>query len=820
MHAGRFFTGLSGRKCTVARISYVYAAIVLFGTMAAVGCQSKTSTSPSPTTKTTAAAQTPRDIVDRTINAYKQALAYSDDGQVRLSYKQDGQSLSDSAPLSVKYSLPNLLRVDAYQAEIACDGNKLHAIIRDESTASMDGQVVVKPAPKQWTLDELYADTVLRDTLQSGLGRHPVQLELLFGEAPLVDLVKQETSLKFLDAAKLEDQRCYRIEAALADGNYVFWIDEQQFLLRRIEYPAQALLPELAKAPGVTDLKIVADFTGAKFEKQLSASTFAFKLPAGAKQVHYFVLPPQGLPSQLFGKTPGEFKLTSTDGAALESKEFQGKLTALMWFTNDPACAWGLKQFSDALKTEAVKDKVNAFVIATEDRAVTNEQLAGVLKDWDIDVPLLRDFALAGQEIFQIKNAPTLVILDKDGRVQIFEEGVSPKLAQTLPVVLERLLAGDDLSAELLADARKSQEQYAQNVAIASGEQVQTAVVELPTATVADAREPQHFTRKLLWTSEDKALEEPGNLLAVSDKEQTRLYVVDGSRTVVEMGQDGKVLQKHRLDLPPTGGISYLRTAVNKDGKRWFVGSALLGKQLFVFDEAWQTSMRYPPDDQDHEGLHAVEIADLAGDGTPELYVGFWSLIGIQGVTLDGKREWTNRVVPTVLSIVSTPENELGWRKILVSGDRGYLYRLNQFGHQDPKLEVPNRQIHRMSAAEWTPSLMTTYCGVSYLADARLLAVGLNADLQEVWNYKLPVGQFNNQIQYLTAGRLRDPAQGEWVIAGPDGSVHIVSDDGEFSDSFAVGEILTGVAAATFGEHRVVLTATKSGVKAWKLEKK
>ena len=84
----------------------------------------------------------------------------------------------------------------------------------------------------------------------------------------------------------------------------------------------------------------------------------------------------------------------------------------------------------------------------------------------------------------------------------------------------------------------------------------------------------------------------------------------------------------------------------------------------------------------------------------------------------------------------------------------------------------------------------------------------------------MPPGQFNNQIQYITSGRLRDDAQGEWVLAGPDGSVHIVSDDGEFSDTFAVGEPLTGLATTKVGDDRVILTSTKSEVRAWKLEKK
>src|SRR5690606_12394787 len=115
-------------------------------------------------------------------------------------------------------------------------------------------------------------------------------------------------------------------------------------------------------------------------------------------------------------------------------------------------------------------------------------------------------------------------------------------------------------------------------------------------------------------------------VLENADEQDSRVLVLDGWRTVVELNAQGQAAAKHTLDLPEVGGVSFLRTAVDKSGQRLFVGSALLGKQLYLFNDAWQTQMRYPPDDQEHEGIHAVEIADLEDDGKLELYVGYWSL--------------------------------------------------------------------------------------------------------------------------------------------------------------------------------------------------
>lgn len=778
------------------------------------------SSAPRPASTSADAAQqlAPQEIVHRAIETYRQALGYSDRGIVRLSYKEQGQRLEDTAPLEVEYAMPNRLRVRAYQAEIVSDGKEVLARIEDALTNNLDGQIVRRPAPKKLTLDDLYADTVLHDVLQSGLGRHPAQLELLLGDAPLLDLVKPDAQLALADPVEIEGHPCYRVQAQLADGIYTFAFDQKEFLLRRIEYPAANMLPDVAANPAVSDLSIVAEFRDARFVSSLPDDRFVMhRLPENRHEVRYFVLPPQELPSQLFGHKPGAFQLTTPAGDKLASSDFEGKIVALMWFSHDPACAAGLQQLSEALAKSNAGDKVAAYVVATEDDSLPSETIAATLQEWQVEVPLLRDFELVGRDTFAIRNAPTLVVLGPTGEVQIFEEGVNPRLSQTLPVVIQRLQAGDDLAGEILADARKAQEQYAQNLAAASDASAQTAVVELPPAKIADRRDPEHFTLQQLWSTAEKELVEPGNFLVIPGQDGSRVFVLDGYRTVVELGADGKVATRHTPELPERAGMTYLRSAASGDGKRYFVGSALLGSQLYLFDENWKTLMRYPPDDQEHEGLHAVEIADLAGDGTPELYVGFWSLIGVQGVTLEGKREWTNRVLPTVLSLVATPANDVGWRKLIATGDRGALYRLNQYGHHDPKLEIPGRQIHRLAAASWPSSEATTYCGLSFQPDGHLLALGLDADLAEVWNYKLPAGQFNSQIEIVTSGPLRNENAADWILAAPDGSIHIVSSDGEFSDSFALGEALSGLATAQLGETRVILTATKGKVTAWKL---
>ena len=60
--------------------------------------------------------------------------------------------------------------------------------------------------------------------------------------------------------------------------------------------------------------------------------------------------------------------------------------------------------------------------------------------------------------------------------------------------------------------------------------------------------------------------------------------------------------------------------------------------------------------------------------------------------------------------------------------------------------------------------------------------------------------------------------QGEWWLAGPDGSIHVISEDGQLFDSFYYGASLSGIAAGKLGERAVLLVATEEGLAAWEIE--
>ncbi len=760
------------------------------------------------------------DVLKKMIDAYQHATSYRDNGQVRISYRQAGELHEDQADLIVKLERPNKLSLRAYQVTLACDGKTLHAKIRDEQTGDIDGQVVVRPAPAVITLPELHTDEILRDAISSGLGRHPAQLELLLSEKPLETVFDEQVERNLLSPESIDNHPCQRVEVKTVEGSFVFWVDQHDYLLRRLEFPTNELAQQIGQAGPVSDVQLAADFTDARFGDKLNDEEFRFEIPADAKQVRAFVLPPQPLPSKLFGKRPAGFSFASLDGSLVSRDSLKGKIAVLVWFNDHPASRTSLEQLNQVRDTVRNDARVQFVAVCTEPSSVSNLQLRQLVDGWKVGVPVARDLDAYGRDVFQIPFAPTLVVLDAQGVLHIFEVGANPNLAEQLPVVLGRLLAGENLAAELLAHYENDLATYHRALAAvgASGEpgSDQTTVIELPETKIPPRSDPRHLKLSKLWTCSE--LKAPGNILVISTPQQEqRIIVHDGWRTVAELDEQGKVVASHELDLPDKAAVSYLCTVTTNDGRRYFAASAVRSQQVHLFDENWQRLLSYPPAEQDHDGIMDVQLSNLDDDGKPELYVGYWSLLGVHSVTPDGRRLWSNRIVPTVLSLAVAP-NDGASRKLLVTSDRGSIVPLNEFGKHDPEINVNGRAIHQLFAAQFGGDRPTAYCGISYNEDGGLVAVGLNRDLVEQWSYNLPLGVFRTQIQFVTSGSFLDRPGGQWLLAGPNGSIHIISDDGDFVDAFHYGEELTGLAAARFGNDRVLLIAAGKTITVWRIE--
>lgn len=746
------------------------------------------------------------EVLERMAETYRDAPSYSDDGRVRLRYRERGNFAGDEAPLKVISEYPDKLRVEAYRAAAVCDGEMLYATIGDELSEEIERQVLARPLSGELTLEQVYHDPVLREALTSGLGRQPIQLDLLFEDDPLLSILADDVPRELLEPASFEDHLCYRVQAKTADGVYVFWVDQEEFLLRKMEYPAATILPELAESDDVKDLELVAEFRAAKIKPKATEEAYRFDVPADATKVRAFVLPPSPLPTQLFGKRPGEFQFYQTAGGKLTSTELSDAISVLLWFNVHPACRTTLEQLSSLYATHEAADGVNFVAIATDPSEVSNRQIETILKDWQVDLPFVRDLDAHGRDVFGIPLAPTLVVLGRDGTVQIFEVGANPELEKALATIIDRLQKDADLASEIIAQHEREQDQYRQLLELAAGEG-DTAVIDLALANIRPRSEPTQIKLEPAWSTSDVV--EPGNLLALTGDVGSSLLVLESGRAVVELDVAGETVARHELPIEDDR-VSLLRTHLDGEGKRHFLASAIQGRYAYWFDEQWKRLLRYPAAEQKHPGIFDCTLGDLDENGELELLLGFAGEVGVQSVRLDGSRRWSNRSMPNVLSVVAG-QGEENRGRLLVSGETGDILRIRSDGKQESTQRLGGSKIFHLFAASWATDSPTQYCGLTYSEAGNLIAVGLSTNLEEVWSYPLPAGSFRNPIQFVTGGMIGELEF--WCIAAADGSIHFIRADGGFSDNFAYGRELTGISLV----NRILAVSIQDAVEAWSI---
>jgi hypothetical protein len=346
-----------------------------------------------------------------------------------------------------------------------------------------------------------------------------------------------------------------------------------------------------------------------------------------------------------------------------------------------------------------------------------------------------------------------------------------------------------------------------------------TKMVEVLRAKIAPRSEPTTLAMSPLWTCAE--VKEPGNLLAVEIDGRPRVVVLDGWRQVVEIDAEGKVLGRHELKLPESAAVSFIRTAVDGEGRRFYALSSGRQQQLYLFDQEWKLVLAYPT--EEHPGIGDVQIGDVEGKGTLDLLVGFWGVVGVQRVSLDGERIWSNRSVENVLQLAlagaasSDGNSGGGGRRIECVTTRGTITPIDAAGKQSADIRIPNRALTALVVHDVDGDGAYEGCALAAVPDndSAVVAIGLDAAGAETWTYELPPGYHETPIERIVAARL--PGEGGWLLPAADGSIHLLTTEGQLVDRFNYGAVLSAAAIASFETENVLLVSAPGGVAAWSI---
>ncbi len=800
--------------------------VACLGLAIAVGCRQETPpTTEGPTAEAVAKPKeekldkskpgSGREVLTRMVDAYRKASSYADAGTVHLLAEAGGKKVIDqSVDFSLTLVRPNQVRLQAYMAMLVCDGKKIYAAIK-----ALPGQVVVRDAPPRVTLKTLFSDRILTSALTQGIAGAMPQLVLLLADDPMKALLRDAAEPALSESGQIAGRDCYRVQIKQPEGTATYWIDQETFVLRRIVLPTDEIRQAISEEQPVDRVSAVAEFPGAQIGGKVDPKAFTFEVPKDAEIVKFFI-PPN--PAQLLSKKVPDFKFYDSAGKPVTPGSLAGKITVLdFWASWCEPCKRSLPNLEKVYEQYKDNPKVAFYAVSVDEPKVENRELAKIFDDLKVKVPILRDNEQTAKAL-KFTGIPTTFILGADGVVQDGEVGGNPKLAEILAEKLEKLLAGENIfekpRREYQDQLKREAEMIEKAAASESSGGGPTAEEPKPPKT-APRSEPARFKLTSLWKCSQ--VKSPGNIFVIDGKTAPpRLAVVEDWKAVAEVGLDGKLIALHKLNLADGEVIGNLRAATGADGKRYLAAFFFIQQRCHVLDENWKPVSDYPEDAlrNPHSGISDVELGDLDGDGKLKMYVSYWGVVGVQAASLDGKRLWANRSLSNVMGLALGAPDEKGRRKLYCANGAGSLVVLDAQSERQGEVKIPERMFHWIVNADLRGDGQLQWCGMVSPTLGENSAMGLSLDGKELWNYPLPAGIQPQPIEPIIPGKLTRSGPGQWLLPGPDGSIHVVSADGQPWDKFNSGLTLQGLATVEIAGQPVLVVSSSNGLEAWKVE--
>ncbi len=329
------------------------------------------------------------------------------------------------------------------------DGKHLRAMVQ-----SLPGQVLVHDCPEKINLTALQSDEMLDQAMHGQLDVEMPQLVLLATDDPIARLARECTPKQLSDSEFL-GEKCWRIELAGPAGRGVMWINQQSGLLVKYEFPLEEIRKRFPLA------RLWAEFRGASVDATIEDVAFQVELSDDSKLVKQFVMPPPEQPPAMLAQPVDPFTFVALDGSALGRDSLAGKVVVLdIWATWCGWCFQGLPLLDQVYQQYKDNDQVAILAVSKDELTVTNAAVEEAFKKHNLTIPIVRDQEQTVDRVFQLEGLPTTIVLGRDGTVQYYHVGYDPKLAETMPALLDRLIAGENLAQPELDAYEQEREEF------------------------------------------------------------------------------------------------------------------------------------------------------------------------------------------------------------------------------------------------------------------------------------------------------------------------------------------------------------------------
>ncbi|MDO4583274.1 MAG: redoxin domain-containing protein [Planctomycetia bacterium] len=764
-------------------------------------------------------------ILEGMVQAYRNAKTYRDNGEIHIFWTREGKNWERKVPYRTNLERPNQILIQVNDTLISADGTDFWAY-----TPKMPGMIIRRKCPAEIHLEDLLCDREiylnLTDVETNRFSFLPAPLLLLLAEKPLETFFYgiQRQDISLLETQKIGDTPCYRISTKREEEETIFWIDQKDYVLRRVELPVEMLKEKAPSGADPQSLHLSLEFQNAELNGPGGSVSTTLALPQNVREVTNY------MPRQLefLGKPSPSFTFTTLEGKKITSESLKGKnVVLLFWASHGDSGKLLLEQLEKVAKTFPSQADVVFLAVNVESSSTTDQSLAATQNRLGSSVQVVRD--QDGQMLRQFHSGGSLALflLDAQGVVQAFDTDYHPHFGKMLEYRLQRMLQGKAVYPEVIRQMEKMQQDYVESIHrwIENGiflDQVDLTQATVPEARISPSSEPVAFKKEELWkTSEVRT---PGTILVIPRKEgaSDQVFVLENGGTITELDAEGKILGRQELSLEPGNFEISLLSAEQPDGKRFFV---TYGKRVHLFDENWNLKMYYPQEKVENisDLVADVLLEDLDEDGKLELYVSFWSGEGIHKVSLEGELLEKNVAAEVVFQMAVTrnpllPGEPTEPRPLRLLGidQSGCISILDANLKILGTLPVKERTLGWMAAYDFVGNGEDSLVTIAIAVGAKYNALGIDNLGKELWSLPLPDGVYPRPIDKIFPVRLKKPweKQGQWLLLGADSSLHLVGMDGILIDQFNFGKIITGIASAVLQNRPVLLISTPDDVRA------
>ena len=230
-----------------------------------------------------------------------------------------------------------------------------------------------------------------------------------------------------------------------------------------------------------------------------------------------------------------------------------------------------------------------------------------------------------------------------------------------------------------------------------------------------------------LWKCTD--IKSLGNILTITaPNSPPRIIVIESSKSVAEVGLDGKVIAVHKLNIGDAEFITNIRAFTAADGKRYIAVFAGFQQRCHLLDDQWNIALSYPEDviEHPHSGIADVELDDLDGDGDAE---NVHQLIGASSACgpYRSRANPSGRTArfPMRVRMAVTGADADGRRDLLCTNNNGTLVELDAKGQRQTEISVPNRTIGWIVGGDLQGNGQLLWCGLVRPENGRNHRTGL-----------------------------------------------------------------------------------------------